>query len=431
MRSKRVRFAMNFPSVFCFATPLVALGLSGCAAHNTPSTAASGVASAPKVVPVALGSSSAAQGGIVRIEDVPNRFVTPSGLSVPSGFQIQLLAENLFVPRRIAFAPGARASKYDVFVSESKANRVSVLRVQNGRVVQKSAFTEQTNQPYGLAFWKNWLYVGNTDSVVRFPYQRGALKASGAAQKITDLTEGGYNQHWTRNLLFDQSGKKLFVTVGSSCNVCEESDPQRAAVSQMNPDGSGRRVFASGIRNPVGLAWQPGTSNLWTAVNERDNLGDDTPPDYLTLVHPGAFYGWPYAYTDIDRHVHADPNFGDKNPAKVRLTRAPTVPVQAHSAALGVAFYPTKGGNFPREYRGDAFVTFHGSWDRSVKTGYKIVRVHFENGQPVKITDFVQGFLYQGKEWGRPVDVEVAPDGSMLFSDDGGGKIWRVFYNGK
>lgn len=409
--------------------PILALGLSGCAAHNA-STSSADVQPAPVVVPVALDNSKSSS-RIVRVEDVPSRFVTPSGLSVPRGFKVEVLAQNLFVPRRLTFAPGATPAKYDLFVAESKANRVSVLRVQNGRVMRKSAFTEAANQPYGLAFWKNWLYVGNTDAVVRFPYSRGALKTAGNGQKIADLTEGGYNQHWTRNLLFDQSGKKLFVTVGSSCNVCEESDPQRAAISEMNPDGSGRRLFATGLRNPVGLAWQPNTRNLWTVVNERDNLGDNTPPDYLTLVRPGAFYGWPNAYTDLERRVHPDPHFGDDHPDKVRATTPPSVPVQAHSAALGVAFYPIKGGHFPKDYAGDAFVAFHGSWNRSAKTGYKIVRVHFQNGQPAKITDFVQGFLHQGQEWGRPVDVQVAPDGSLLFSDDGGGKIWRVSYSGK
>ena len=199
----------------------------------------------------------------------------------------------------------------------------------------------------------------------------------------------------------------------------------------MNPDGSARRVVASGLRNPVGMAWQPGTRNLWTVVNERDKLGDNVPPDYLTLVRPGAFYGWPYAYTDISRRVHPDPNFGAKRPDKVRQTRAPDVPVQAHSAALGVAVYPTKGGNFPKDYAGDAFLTFHGSWNRSAKTGYKVVRVHFQNGQPTQISDFVQGFLKRGRAWGRPVDVQIAPDGSLLFSDDGGGKIWRIFYKSK
>ncbi len=417
-------------SLLFFLGPSLVLGVAGCGAQNLSTTAQA----APKQkTPIATRNpnTTGAPARIIRVEDVPNRIVTQSGLSVPRGFGVQLLAQGLFVPRRLTFAPNPTASRYDVFVSESKANRVSVLRVQNGRVTSKSVFTRSVRQPYGLAFWNNWLYVGNTDSVVRFPYRGGALKAAGAAQKIADLTAGGYNQHWTRNLLFDRSGRKLFVTVGSSCNVCEESDPQRAAISEMNPDGSARRVFASGLRNPIGLAWQPNTNDLWAVVNERDNLGDNVPPDYLTLVSPGAFYGWPYAYTDIQGKIHPDPHFGVKRRNKVRATQAPTVPVQAHSAVLGVAFYPSSGENFPAEYRGDAFLSFHGSWNRSTKTGYKIVRVHFQNGRPVQITDFVQGFLHRGRSWGRPVDVQIAPDGSLLFSDDGGGKIWRVFYTGK
>lgn len=415
-----------------FAGLIVTLDIAGCGAQTPSPTLIAQAPRSPAVVPIATRSSKAVTPKrIVHVEGVPNRVVTKSGLSVPSGFEVQLLAQSLFVPRRLAFAPGGSASQYDLFVSESKANRVSVLRVRDGRVASKSTFTTATRQPYGLAFWNNWLYVGNTDSVVRFPYRRGSFKAAGSPQKIASLTRGGYNQHWTRNLLFDQSGKKLFVTVGSSCNTCEESSPYRAAISEMNPDGSGRRVYASGLRNPVGLAWQPNTNNLWTIVNERDRLGDNVPPDYLTLVRDGAFYGWPYAYTDISRRIHPDPNFGSKRPDKVRATRAPTIPVQAHSAALGVAFYPTSGGNFPKDYKGDAFLSFHGSWNRSAKTGYKIVRVHFQNGQPTRVTDFVQGFLNRGRSWGRPVDVQVAPDGSLLFSDDGGGKIWRVFYTGK
>ena len=231
---------------------------------------------------------------------------------------------------------------------------------------------------------------------------------------------------------FRATKKKLFVTVGSSCNTCEESSPLRAAISVMNPDGSQARIFASGLRNPVGLAWRG--EQLWTIVNERDNLGDDVPPDYLTRVQDGGFYGWPYAFTTLDRTVKPDPSFGSLQPDKVRATLAPDVPVQAHSAALGVAFYPQQvlagAQSFPNEYRGDAFLAFHGSWNRSEKTGYKIVRVRFENNQAVEITDFVRGFLQDGKAWGRPVDVQIAPDGALLFSDDGNGVIWRVSYIG-
>ncbi|HEX8834146.1 MAG TPA: PQQ-dependent sugar dehydrogenase, partial [Abditibacteriaceae bacterium] len=375
---------------------------------------------------------------IVRREIVPNGVKDSSGVTVPRGFAVNVFASGLAVPRRLAIAPGSTAGKYDLFVTESRSNRMRILRESNGdgKADSRFVFTQRTSQPYGLAFHPSgYLYVANTDSVVRFPYRNGATSANARPQFITKLTEGGYNQHWTRNLLFSRDFKKLFVTVGSSCNTCEEDDPQRAAISVMNPDGKARRVFASGLRNPVGMALRPRTDELWTVVNERDNIGDDLPPDYLTLVRDGAFYGWPYAYTDIAGRVSPDPSFGDKRPDKVRATRPPTVPVQAHSAALGVVFYPTgqkaaRGVKpFPAAYEGDAFLAFHGSWNRSAKTGYKIVRVDFRNGRPAELTDFVRGYLRgNGRVWGRPVDVVVAPDGSLLFSDDGSGTIWRVSY---
>ena len=380
--------------------------------------------------PIAATPSNGDKSQIARDLGVPGGEETASGLTVPRGFRVEMLAEGLEGPRRMAIAPGARAGQYDLFVAESQKNRATVLRVKNGKVAQKSVYSERFDQPYGLAFLGNSLYVANTDSVVRLPYKIGALSNSAAPQKIATLTEGGYNQHWTRNLLVAPGGKKLFVTVGSSCNTCEESDPQRAAVSEMNPDGSGKRLFASGLRNPVGLAIRPGTNELWTVVNERDNLGDDVPPDFLTQVKKGAFYGWPYAYTDINGQIFPDPSFGATKPEMVAKTTAPTVPVQAHSAALGVAFYPLKGGNFPKDFASDAFLAFHGSWNRSAKTGYKVVRVDFQNGKPRAVSDFLTGYL-KGDEsaWGRPVDVQIAPDGALLVSDDGGGKIWRVSYS--
>lgn len=372
-------------------------------------------------------------GAIERIEEVPEGIVTPSGLIVPRGFKVNVFAESLKIPRRIAFAPGATPQKYDVFVSESRANRIRVLREANGdgHADEKITFIENLNQPYGIAFWNDWIYIANTDAIIRFPYKKGDTTVQGKAQHIANLTQGGYNQHWTRNLLFSRDGKKLYVTVGSSCNTCEESDPQRAAVSVMDPDGKNRHVVASGLRNPVGMDWRPGSDELWTVVNERDRLGDDIPPDYLTKVREGAFYGWPYAYADLDRNIIPDPQFGKKEPEKVKASLAATVPLQAHSAALGIAFYPSGDTDatrrsFPAEYSGDAFLAFHGSWDRTTPTGYKIVRVHFQNGVPVKVTDFVSGFIKDGNVWGRPVDIQVAPDGSLLFSDDKGEKIWRI-----
>ncbi len=360
--------------------------------------------------------------------------VAPTGnskLTVPAGFEAQVFVEGLENPRRLVIAPGGTASKFDVFVSESKANRVRVLRESNGdgKADSSPIFVSNLDQPYGLAFWQNWLYVANTDAIVRFPYKTGATSTNATPQKIATLTEGGYNQHWTRNLLFSNDNKKLFVTVGSSCNTCEEEDSQRAAISVLDPDGKNKKLFATGLRNPVGMALYPNTNQLWTVVNERDNVGDDVPPDYLTSVKQGGFYGWPYAYTDIKGAIKSDPTFGDKTPAMVKKTIAPDVPVQAHSAALGLAFYPIQKTNFPAEYQGDAFLAFHGSWNRSQKTGYKIVRVDFKNGKAGTVTDFATGFLgSDGSVSGRPVDIVVAPDGSLLFSDDGAGKIWRISY---
>ena len=350
----------------------------------------------------------------------------PFGTRVPQGFKIEVVDDRFFVPRRIAFAPGATAKKYDIFIAESKANRISMIRIEDGKTTKRTKFIEGLDMPYGLAFLNGALYIGNTNAVVKVPYKEGETETTAKPTQVVNLDKGGYNQHWTRNLLPTRDKSKLFVTVGSSCNTCEESDPQRAAVSIINPDGSGKRVYAAGLRNPVGMALRPGTDELWTVVNERDNLGDDVPPDYLTRVKDGAFYGWPYAYTDIDGEIHPDPTFGDKNPSKVAGTTAPSFPVQAHSAALGIAFYPQSGGTFPADYAGDAFLSFHGSWNRSVKTGYKIVRVHFEGGKPVKMTDFVTGLGDNGGEVGRPVDVQIAPDGSLLFTDDGMGRLWRV-----
>lgn len=356
---------------------------------------------------------------------------------MPSGFSVNVFAEGLTGPRRIAIAPGATAQKYDVFVSESAANQVRVLRETNGdgKADSSTVFTAGLNQPYGIAFWKNWIYIANTDRVVRFPFTVGATQADGSARPVATLTQGGYNNHWTRNLLFSKDGKQLFVSVGSSCNVCEESDPQRAAISVMTPDGANKKLYATGMRNPVGMAFRPGTSELWSVINERDNLGDDVPPDYLTQVRSKAFYGWPYAYTDINRKVTSDPTFGASNAGRVKATVAPDVPVQAHSAALGVAFYPTQSAknvkSFPTEFRGDAFLAFHGSWNRSTRTGYKIVRVDFQGNKPRLVSDFVAGFARSdGSVWGRPVDIQVAPDGSLLFSDDQAGKIWRISYTG-
>ena len=278
--------------------------------------------------------------------------------------------------------------------------------------------------PFGLAFHGGYLYVGNTGSLVRFKYANGDLKAQGEPEKLLDLPTGG---HSTRNVIFNRAGTKMYVTVGSQSNNNAGEDCRRAAILEFNPDGSAYRVYASGLRNPVGLAWQPGTDTLWTAVNERDNLGDGLVPDYATSVRAGGFYGWPYAYIG----ANYDPRYQGAFPELVKRAIVPDVLLPAHSAALGITFYT--GTRFPARYRNGGFVALHGSWNRSTATGYKVVFFPMINGRPGPTEDFVTGFVVNDgtggaaiERWGRPVGVTVAPDGSLLVSDDGSHRIWRI-----
>lgn len=351
-------------------------------------------------------------------------------LNLPKGFSVNVYAEGIFRnPRMMAEAPNG-----DVFVADSFANKIIVLRDTNGdgRAEMNAVFTDDVTQPFGMAFRDGWLYVANTSSVVRFRYKNGQTKAEGSPEKIIDLPGQGYRQHWTRNLIFSPDGKKLFVTVGSESNVSVEADPRRAAISVYDADGSNHKIYASGIRNPVGVAFNPKTGELWTAVNERDGLGNELVPDYVTSVKEGGFYGWPYVY--IGKNV--DPRRKeDVKPEHLENVIVPDVLVTSHSAALGMVFYD--GEMFPEEYRGDAFVAFHGSWNRERLTGYKIVRIPFgDNGKPVEnaYEDFLTGWLpdpASTEVWGRPVGLVVLKDGSMLITDDGANKIWRVSYAGK
>lgn len=344
---------------------------------------------------------------------------------LPKGFKLNVFAEGEFrYPRWMALAPNG-----DVFVADSRANSVIVLRDTNkdGTADQRFIFSDKLAQPFGMAFHREWFYVANTNSIVRFKYRPGQTAAEGEPEKIVDLTPGGYNQHWTRNLLFSPDGKSLFVSIGSATNVSVDADPKRAAISVYDPDGGNHRIFASGLRNPIGLAWNPANGELWTAVNERDGLGDDLVPDYVTSVKEGAFYGWPYSYIGLNE----EPRRKGENPELVKKAIIPDVLVESHSAALGIQFYT--GKMFPAEYRGDAFVAFHGSWNRQRLTGYKIIRIRFKNGKPVgnQYEDFLTGWLpdEKGNEvWGRPVGLLVNSDGSLLIADDGGRKIWRVSY---
>jgi glucose/arabinose dehydrogenase len=262
---------------------------------------------------------------------------------------------------------------------------------------------------------------------MRFPYKAGETKITAAGQKIMDLPEGGYNNHWTRNLLASKDGKTILVTVGSGSNVMEhgpENEKRRANILEINPDGTGEKVFASGLRNPIGLAYYPGTTTLWAAVNERDELGDELVPDYITSVKEGGFYGWPYSYYGQNE----DPRRKGENPALVAKAIVPDVPMGPHVAALGLTFYDKKA--FPAKYQNGAFVGEHGSWNRSQYSGYKVAFVPFEAGKPNgKPEDFLTGFLVGGdsdKAYGRPVGVVTMPDGALLVTDDAGNKVWRV-----
>jgi glucose/arabinose dehydrogenase len=383
-------------------------------------------------------ASSAARHYDIKLSDLPPPEVQkgpvnfskviprPEGaeLTVPPGFEVATFAEgDLKRPRWLALAPNG-----DVFVAESEGERISVLRDTNndGLVDERFVFATGLARPFGMAFWRDYLYVGNTNAVVRFRYKPGQTRAEGVPEKIADLPMNGYREHWTRNLIFSPDGTKLYVTVGSKSNVDAGEEPMRAAISEFNPDGTGHRIYASGLRNPLGLAFYPKTNQLWVAVQERDLIGDDLVPDYLTAVKAGGFYGWPYAYVG----PHEDPRRKGERPDLVKSAIVPDVLIQAHSAVLGLVIYD--GKMFPEEYRGDAFVALHGSWNRSKRTGYKIIRIRFHNARPVGgYDDFLTGWML-GEDnpnvWGRPVGLLVLKDGSMLIADDGADKIWRVTY---
>jgi glucose/arabinose dehydrogenase len=344
-------------------------------------------------------------------------------LALPAGFQISVYAEgDLQQPRGLLQAPNG-----DVFVSESQPNRITVLRDSNndGKVDERFVFATGLSRPYGMALWRDYLYVGNQNGLVRFKYKPGQTKAEGEPEKLVDLPAGA--GHWTRNVIFNAAGTKMYVAVGSGSNVSAGEPPIRAAISEFNPDGTGHRIYASGTRNPVGLAWNPTTKQLWAAVEERDLIGDDLVPEYVTSIKEGAFYGWPYSYLG----QHEDPRRKGEAPELVKKAIVPDVLIQAHSAVLGMTFY--EGKMFPADYQGDAFVALHGSWNRASRTGYKIIRIKFKDGKPVGgYDDFVVGWMLgedKPEVWGRPVGVLVLKDGSMLITDDGGNKVWRVTYN--
>src|SRR5438309_1875405 len=354
---------------------------------------------------------------------------------VPPGFKIELYASGFRDPRFLLTAPNG-----DIFVVESRANQIKVLRDTNGdgKPDVTETFAEgNLNKPFGIAFYPpgndpQFLYVANTDGIIRFPYRNGDLKARGQAEKLSAKLSGGAARlrsggHWTRDIVFSPDGKKMYVSIGSRSNVSDSADEaDRARIFEFNPDGSGQKVYAWGIRNAVGIAFRPGSNELWMSTNERDELGEDLPPDYISSVRPGGFYGWPWFY--IGNHV--DPRHKGKHSELADQVIIPDVLVQAHSATLNLCFYT--GDQFPTEYKGDIFAAFHGSWNRKKRTGYKIVRVPFDHSTGKargEYEDFVTGFVTpDGKVWGRPVGISVARDGSLLFSEDGNSTIWRVSY---
>ena len=355
----------------------------------------------------------------------------------PAGFKVEQFASKLDNPRLLRTAPNG-----DIFLAESDAGEIKIFRglTSDGKPEQTQVFASGLNKPFGIAFYPpgpnpEWVYVGNTDSVVRFPYRNGDLKARGASQKLADLPGGGRLRgggHWTRDIAFSPDGKKMYVSVGSHSNVDDTDNNSveyhRADILEFNPDGSGERVYASGIRNAVGIAVHPQTGELWASVNERDGLGENLPPDYITHVQDGGFYGWPWYYMG----GHVDPRHQDKHPDLRARMLNPDVLLQPHNASLEMTFYDAK--QFPTQYQGDIFAAEHGSWNKSARTGYEVVRVplHQQGHATGEYEDFLTGFVTKdGKVWGRPVGVAVAKDGSLLVSDDGSNSIWRVSYSPK
>lgn len=354
------------------------------------------------------------------------RIARPAGVlpQVPSGFSVSLYAAGLRDPRWMAVAPNG-----NVFLAEPDAGKITLLHEKDGKI-EASTFAEGFHTPHGLLFAKGALFVADLDAVWRMAYVDGQTKA-GSRQRVTrvpDLSPVGY--HVTRDLAMDSKGT-LYVAIGSASNVGEDA-PTRATVQTIGADGM-LHTFASGLRNPVGIQFYPGTDDLFVTVNERDGLGDDLVPDYLTHVQPGGFYGWPYSYLG----QHPDPDFGTKRADLIAKAIMPDLLFHAHSAPLGLVFY--EGAQFPAAYKGDAFVALHGSWNSAVPTGYKVVRVPFKNGRPSGsyenfVTGFWDGAVKPGspaRVWGRPAGLAIAKDGSLLIADDTGKVVWRVHYDGK
>ena len=359
--------------------------------------------------------------------------------SAPEGFAVSQFAGGLDNPRSLYILPNG-----DVLTAEAKtkiagligssADQVTLLRDADGDGIAetRSVLLSGLDRPFGITLIGDTLYVANSNAVYAYPYVRDALKIESKGEKILDLPSGGYNHHWTRNLLVSPDGEKIYVSVGSASNNAEyglKEEIRRANILEINPDGSKERIYASGLRNPVGMDWNPATGALWTAVNERDKLGDGLVPDYMTEVQPGGFYGWPYSYFG----QHPDPRMKGKGAELVAKALVPDYALGSHTASLGLAFYD--GTAFPAHYRGGAFIAQHGSWNKSDFAGYKVIFVPFQDGKPSgPPEDFLAGFLDDSgndEAFGRPVSVAVTPDGGILVADDAGNTIWKIIKSQK
>jgi glucose/arabinose dehydrogenase len=387
----------------------------------------------------------------ITVADLPAPFATPSVDNPPTlvpwpdgavphalpGYSVTRYAGGLENPRLIRTAPNG-----DLFVAESRPGRVKVVRGlgADGRAQTIEVFASGLTRPFGIAFYPlgsnpKYVYVANTNSVVRFPYQPGDLKARGPQETVVaELPSGGQLRgggHWTRDIAFSRDGRKMYVSVGSLSNNDDADDnpaeKDRATILEFNPDGSGRRIYVSGIRNAVGLAIHPQTGQLWASVNERDGLGDNLVPDYITRIAEGEFYGWPWFYMGGNQ----DPRHQGKHPELKSKVKTPDVLIEPHTASLQMVFYA--GRQFPARHRDSIFAAQHGSWNKSMRTGYKVIRVPLTRGVATgEYEDFLTGFVTaDGQVWGRPVGVAVTSDGALLVSDDGSNAIWRVSYDGR
>ena len=371
----------------------------------------------------------------------------------PEGFTVMPFATGLINPRNIYVADNG-----DVFVAEANtvitglkrigaaiigaskaqrldesANRITLLRDTNndGLPDQRTVFLSNLDMPFGMLIINNYFYVANTDALWRYPYKAGDTMMVSKGEKIVSLPKGGYNNHWTRNLLANKDKTKIYISVGSGSNAAEngmEDEIRRANILEINPDGSGEKIYAGGLRNPVGMGWAPGTNTLWATVNERDKLGDELVPDYATSVKQDGFYGWPYSYFG----QHEDPRLKDiQRPDLVKKAIVPDIALGAHTASLGLVFYDASA--FPEKYHGGMFIGQHGSWNRSVLSGYKVVFIPFRNGIPSgKPEDFLTGFIADASKkqvYGRPVNLAVLKNGSLLLADDSGNTIWMITGN--